>query len=826
LNSIVSNDQRSPFQEKIKFRLLLSIGFLSAAIIAFQFALMQVLSIVQWYHFAYLVISVALLGFGAAGTVLAIFRQRLLKHINLLLPVLMISCGITMAWAMDISQCPFIRFDSYLLFANYSHIGRLLLTYLLFFIPFFLGALAIGLIFDNYVAAIGKIYFANLLGSGVGGLLVLALIWLFFPNQLPALISILAVIAGTIMIPANYYKQKRKDTDISSIPNSKFTKSKIWLSTFAIVAFAICAWKIIVPPQLLLSQFKDLSKTLLLPDAAIKMEKTSPYGLVQTVTSPVLRYAPGLSLTAQQTVDVKSAVFINGDWLGVVTGSDTSHILNYTSFALPYSMSQRNDVLVLRAGTAMEVAHAFSNKAKKIVAVESNAILLSILTNELAHDNDSLFYNAAIKIRKLEPRTFLQIDTSHYDLISLPVVGSFGGSAGLYALHEQFLLTKEAFIEMWSRLKDGGSISITAWMDYPARQPLKLLATLVEVLEELKIQQPKNHIAAIRSWNTISFVMTKSALTEKEISGIRNFCKRMQFDPALLPGLLPEERTTIHQLQDSSFFINMDKLFSAERKDLYASYDFNIIPATDNRPYFAQFIRWKSLPHLAEYFGNRSIPFFEIGYLLVVITLVQIAIISVVLILLPLFKLRWKGKNKFRVLLYFSGIGLGYMFVEMVFIQRFILYFGQPVYAASAVITSLLIFSGLGSYMSGYFVAKRKVMLMIFTAIVVLLFIYSFTLTPVLQQTVHGRLPLKLLIVFLLIAPLAFCMGIPFPAGLLQVSQTNARIIPWAWGLNGCVSVISTALATIIAVEAGFTMVMLLAALAYCLPLLVWSRWK
>src|SRR5688572_2356267 len=157
---------------------------------------MQVLSFVQWHHFAYMVISVALLGFGAAGTVLTIFRQYLLKHFHVLLPVLMISCGMGMALVVDISQLPFIRFDSYLLFANYSHIGRLLLTYLLFFIPFLLGALAIGLIFDHHVAVIGKVYFANLLGSAAGGLLLLGLIWFLLPNRLPAFISLLPVIAG------------------------------------------------------------------------------------------------------------------------------------------------------------------------------------------------------------------------------------------------------------------------------------------------------------------------------------------------------------------------------------------------------------------------------------------------------------------------------------------------------------------------------------------------------------------------------------------------------------------------------------------------------
>ena len=117
-------------------------------------------------------------------------------------------------------------------------------------------------------------------------------------------------------------------------------------------------------------------------------------------------------------------------------------------------------------------------------------------------------------------------------------------------------------------------------------------------------------------------------------------------------------------------------------------------------------------------------------------------------------------------------------------------------------------------------------MFLILALIVALLFIYSFILTPVLQQTIHLKLPFKLLIIFLLMAPLAFCMGIPFPAGMSHVSKTNAQEIPWAWGLNGCVSVISTALAMIVAVELGFTWVMLLAALAYCLPLMVQMNWK
>jgi hypothetical protein len=480
-------------------------------------------------------------------------------------------------------------------------------------------------------------------------------------------------------------------------------------------------------------------------------------------------------------------------------------------------------VLVLRAGTGVDVAHAVSRNAKNIVAVEPNAVILQTLQKQFAAETDSLLHHPAVSVHAIEPRTFLLMDTSHYDLIILPMIGTFGGSAGLYALQEQFFLTKEAFREMWLKLYEGGAISVTVWMDYPVRNSLKVLATLVETLNDLKISNPQHHIAAVRSWGTITFVITRSPLNQSEVINIRNFGDQMMFDPAILPGLKPEERVAYNQFQDNRFFDYVDSILSPGKNKFYTDYDFNIKPATDNKPYFSQFIKWRNIERISGFFGNRTLPFFEIGYLLVIVTLIQISILSIVFIILPLFKIGWRGKNKFQIILYFTGIGMGYMFVELIFIQRFILYFGNPVYSASAIITSLLLFSGIGSYYSKYFQHKRR-LLTIFAAIVFILLAYSFILTPILQQTVHYSLASKLLIVFLLTAPLAFFMGVPFPLGLSNLAKTDSEVVPWAWGINGCTSVISTALATIVAVEMGFTWVMLFAALAYCLPLLVQIR--
>lgn len=791
-----------------KFKLYLAIALLSAAIISFQLALIQILSNVQWHHLAHMVISMALLGFGAAGTVLSIFRNRIIAHTETLLPFLMTATGIAMSLVTDISQTSLLRFDSYLLFAEYDHIGKLLLTYLIYFLPFFFGALAIGLVFMRHVAEIGKIYFSNLVGSGVGGLITLLLISFFFPKQVPALIAMLPLIGGFMIIPSG---------------------KRFWNIAFALVGVVVIGWKCFYPPKLELSQYKDLSKTLLLPNSKIILEKASPYGVVQMVSSPALRYAPGMSLSAQQASQIKMAAFLNGDWFGAVSDwkkSDTAMILDYTTFALPYIMKKRNSVLVLQAGTGIEVAHAITRGAANVVAVESNPVILSILKKHFAIETDSLFFHPGVVVGNIESRTFLSLDDSYFDLVSLPMVGTFGGSAGLSALHEQFLLTRQALGEIWFKLEPEGVVSVTSWMDYPIRNPLKILATMVEVLEESGIKNPREHIAAVRSWGTITFVMKKSILQTIEVNNIRRFCEEMMFDPAILPHLDTEERSRYNQFQDDQFFSYVDSILAPRREAFYEDYDFNIKPATDNRPYFSQYIKWSSLDRLAQFFGNRSIPFFEIGYLLVIITLVQISIVSFILILLPLFRLRWKGRSRTGVILYFSGIGMGYMFVEMVLIQRFILYLGNTVYSASAVITSLLIFSGLGSYYSSFFLQSKTRLLAMFSFIIGLLVAYSFILTPILQETIHVSFFVKSLIILLTIAPLAFCMGIPFPAGLSQVSGRHPEVVPWAWGINGCVSVVSTALATIIAVEMGFMWVMLLAAVAYCMPLLVQRQWR
>lgn len=781
-----------PIGEISMIRTKISIGLVSAAIIAFQLVLMQILSYIQWYHFAYMIISIALLGFGAAGTFLTIFRQRLQKNYYRIFPFLLFITAILISVVVIVAGSDAIRFDSLLLFHDLRYASRLLATYLIFFLPFFTGALAIGMSFLKFSGQIGKIYFANLIGSGIGGIIALILMLWLHPEQLPLAIAVFALAGGLIALPKNAEKL---------------------LKYAALVSIVVLITVFFNPVKLKPSEYKDISKTLLLPDATIEYEKSSPYGLVQVVSSPVLRYAPGVSLSYRKPFPVRKAVFSNGNWNGfLVPGTDQqkSSMLNYTPQSLPYHIEKIDKVLILDAGTGENVSLALSYDIIDINATEANAEIFDILQNSFA-DQDK------VKLHRTLARTLLVSGTSDYDLIQLPIIGSFFGNSGLNAVETRYELSIEAFNEMWDKLADNGMICLSCWMDYPVRNTYRLLASIDRLLEEKNISHPEEHIIAIRSWSAVTFLVKKSGFSKNQEKQVQEFCNDLMFDPLILPGTKEIMRGKYNLIQDTSFFTTIERILSPDKNEFLDEYSFRVQPTTDNRPFFFQNIRWSEINQLIASFGESRIPFFELGYILILFTFIQIIIIAGIFIILPLFIKSWKSNNKMWVFVYFSGIGLAFMFIEIVFIQQFTFYFGQPIYATAASISILLIASALGSYYSASLQITKKVLLLIPLIIAILLLLHTFLLSNILLYTIAASLTVKILVSIVLIGITGFFLGMPFPVGIKYLSVTRQADVPWAWAFNGYFSVISTALATIISVETGFVWVLLLAAITYVL---------
>lgn len=784
-------------------RLQLALLFISISIISFQIVLIQILSFVQWHHFAYMIISIAMLGFGTAGTILSLIKDKLLKRSNEILPLLMILSGLTMPFVVYLSQTSSIRFDTMLFFTGNYQIGRLLVNYILFTIPFFLGALAIGIIFTKHANLIGKLYFSNLIGSGIGGLLILVLIWIFFPEKLSAIVGLFAVISGLIL----------------------FNKINIEFYFTSLISLIILAVSFLYSPEFQPSEFKSRSKTLLLQYAKIIDRQTGPYGVLETISSPLIRSADGLSLKFQGEVKSGFAIFCNGDLVGSLLSknqNDSSNFLHYTTAQLPFVMKKRDKVLVLNSGSGIEILRSLNAGVRSVAAVEPNTSIVDLLTTKHPELNDSVYLRRQVSVYKTSARSFLLSSNEKFDLIILPTIDAFGGTSGLYSLREQFHLTIEAIDDMLSQLNSDGALMINVWLDYPPRNSLKILATISEALEIRNLTNSQNYLIAIKNWNYLTIIVKATPVTRDEEAVVRTFCSDMLFDLVLFPNLKTEERDRFNKLFDNQFYLLVDKIFYSknDRDGLYNEYIFNISPATDNKPFFSQFLRWKNIKHLEEELGNQNIPFLELGYILLYVTFIQICIVAVVLIVLPLFKIGFSGTNKFSVLIYFGGIGIGYMFVEIVFIQMYTLYFGNPIYSVSTVICLMLVCSGIGSYITqnAKFVhAKSKLIIAI---IVILLLIQALILKEILYATIHYSLSFKILIALILIAPCAFFMGIPFPAGIKKTSDQSPSLIPWAWGINGFASVLATVLATVLAVEFGFTAVFFCAALFYSLVII------
>jgi len=332
-------------------RINVAIGLISAAIIAFQLILMQILSYVQWYHFAYMIISIALLGFGAAGTFLTIFQQKLEKNYYTLFPFLLIVTAILIPVVVGIANSEAVRFDSLLIFQDSRHIGKLILTYFIFFLPFLTGALAIGMSFSKFADQIGKIYFSNLIGSGIGGIIAIFFMQWIIPEQQSFAVAILAFVGGIVSLPKN---------------KKKLIRIIVPLSTLILIILFF------YPPRLTPSEYKDISKTMLLPDAKVEYRKSTPHGFVEIVSSPVLRYAPGVSLAYRDSFPVRKVVFNNGNWMGCLLPqpleANETNILDYTPQALPYHIDNIKNALIINAGTGENVLLALSHQVARITA--------------------------------------------------------------------------------------------------------------------------------------------------------------------------------------------------------------------------------------------------------------------------------------------------------------------------------------------------------------------------------------------------------------------------------------------------------------------------
>jgi spermidine synthase len=809
----------------------LSVALVSGAIIAYEIAVMRAFSIGSWSHFGSMVISIALFGFGVFSTVLCLRTAYFKKTWSLWSNLSLIALGPLMVAANTLAQG--LPFNAIFLISDPSQKWYLAGFFLLYFVPFLAGAMFLGLVFLEGRGAFGRIYFANMSGSGIGGLILLLSMYRVAPEHL--------IVVALALWAAGAAFWLLSGTGRRLLPALVLSVS---LALSLAVAF----------PQIGVSPFKGVSYARRFPDSEVVYRSASPLGEMEVYQSSYFHFAPGLSDTAAFSL----AKMPEKAFLGMYIDSDgpigvmkdlppgQTAYFDYLPMSMPYLIKKNPDVFIMQFGGGVSTRIALKAPAGTITAAEGNPAMIRAIKDDpyISRFTGRILDDPRIKLVPFNGRIFVNGKNDAYDIIDLSLADSTGlSSPGGFSITEKYLYTKESFTACMRALRDGGILSITVWnKEDPPKSTLKLLSTITAAAAERGGDARRDFFIAHTYLSTMTVLWKKGGFSEAEVATLRRYCAAMSFEVVYDPGLdtsladLPK----VFEAYRSVFFTagdNMDgntldlsagnlyrmvaRAFIEGRGPAVASgYVFDTSPLTDNRPYFAGFIKFGDIPNFIDKLETVSD---EWGYLLLWATLGVSLILGAALITLPVvagwrhFFSRRTGKAS--TILYFACLGVGYIMVEVGMISHYMLILENPTVSASVLITGMLVFSGLGSFLSGRFLANpRRAALLACWTVAAILVLYTLFLGPVLDAAGFWPYPARIAICLLMLFPLAFAMGLPFPLGMGTLSKMGREhFFVWAWGINGSFSVIGSVLVPILSVLLGLSSVLLLSAGIYLL---------
>jgi spermidine synthase len=797
--------------------------FTSASVLAYEILLMRLLSISFWYHFAYMVISLALLGFGASGSFLFLLSRRVYRNMDAWL--ILLAGAASLSFPLAFSLAKEIGLDPLQLVWQSTEWVKMLATYLLMAIPFLLSGAIVGIILSAAGRDVPRLYAADLLGAGFGCMAVVPAFYLGPPWMLLPLLS------GSVLAGAGW----------CCMPTAWGGGKGILV--LPVTGTLILASYVLLPPVPQVHHTKALPVTMTFPDAKVEAERDGPLGLIHVVGSSLIREVPGLSLNygldgkgQEGVLPNQKIIFSDGDSLSTITRfkgdlNELEH-LDFTTMALPYHVRRPKNVLVVGAGGGTDVLLALKEQASSITALESNPQIAELMTGPFAGFSGHLYSKPEVRLLIREARQFLHRTGDRFDLIQLSLLDSFGGSsAGLYSAAESYLYTTEAFGLYLSRLSESGILAVTCWLKLPPRDSLRVFSTALSALREAGIsQKPEEHLVMIRSWKTSTLLVSKAPFTAEEIEKVLAFNERRSFDVDYFAGI-KEDMTNRYDVQKEAYsFKGATSLAGPESESFLRGYLFDVSPTTDDRPYFSLFFRWDKAWTLLQQLRREFLPFVEIGYVLIIATLVQAVMAGGALILLPLLGLRRAGewaqgglsaREVLGTLFYFGFIGFAFMFLEMSLLPKYTLLLSHPIYSTAVVLGAVLVFAGCGSFNVRHVESRSLWLAVTFVCAWVLI-------QALLEERIFAwalDLPFagRLVLTVVMVGSLSFFLGWPFPIGLRETSGRFPSLVPWAWGINGCASVIGAVLGKMISMSVGLRMTMLMAAALYLLSAIVFG---
>lgn len=765
----------------------------SMATIALELVLTRIYSVTMYYHFAFLAISVALLGLATAGsTIFVLPRLFTSARAPRLASVFMLGFAVASLWALAAAVTSPISLTGWT-----ANLGRLAHVYVAAAAPLVCSGFAISLAIANAGDAIERIYMVDLIGAGIGCVLIVPAIGLFGAPGAVLIVGALGALAALLFA---LVEQSRRNI-------------LILMSSLAVVALAVLG---------------------------IREAADHRFGIVRNPAkfignrNVLFEHWNSFSqITVAPAGDSDHLwIFIDGDaatrlWKApaVVAEPDPRlRIPEIRAAALVYALRPKGPAAIIGPGGGTDVISALRAGVARVVAIEINPIIIDrVVRGQFAALAGNLYTRPDVDVVIDEGRSYLRRTDDRFATIQATLVDTWAASSsGAFTLSENNLYTVEAFEEFFAALAPGGIVSITRW--YDARSPaefVRLLAIARTALERRGIDpsHSHDHIAVVTDGERrASLLVSRDPLSEADLSHLEQLIASAHVAALYVPGRARPDSLLARVLETPAL------------SDALATLPYLASPTTDNQPFFFYH------QHLGDVLRRiGSAPTGQVNdvglYILIVLlgfsTLTAIAFVIAPLVVFRRRDLAVMRGPKLRVVAYFACLGLGFILVEIGFMQQFVLFLGHPVYSLAVVLSSLLIASGIGAAASAW-LARRfgevRAHWFAVGTLVVVLGGYALALTPLFNALIGLPLGARVAIAIGFVTLPGLGMGTFVPRGVRTANAIGSGLVAWGWGVNGATSVIGSTLAVVLPINFGFRFVLVVGLSVYVLAGLVLPR--
>jgi spermidine synthase len=767
---------------------LAGVALVSASLLMTELALTRIFSVIMYYHFAFLAISIALLGISASGVFAYVWRRRLASQ-----PTghLLTSTALLYALCTLVSLFFLVRLRVGLSYSP-DNLRLMLTIYGLAALPFFTGGLVVTLAVSRLTDRINSVYAADLLGAAAGCLLLIPLL-----DRLGAPGVVLAAAAMAVLAAVMFATGPRQWQALGA--GTAMLAIALAGQLSGVAGFDVVDTKGHKGDRVLFSKWNSFSRV------GVYEREHGDWSLSPAYSGP----RPGTRF-----MDIDSAA--STPILQLRTDLSNAEYLRFELTALAYHLQTPGfRALVIGPGGGRDLASALIFGAGAVDGVEINPIIANdVMRGQFREYSGGIYANPRVHIAIDDGRSFVRRASDRYDVIQASLVDTWAATAaGAYTLTENTLYTVDAFDDYLDHLADDGMLTITRWVFDGLR--------LVSLAQEACAQRGwrvEDRLMIVRYERVATFLFGRAPFTKAQVESVRSTASRLGFEILYAPGTVPPPDGEDVDGTSTGDYARL--ITTSDRDRFYAGYAADIRPTTDDRPFFFHTTKLKDQFGVA--FGRSML--FGNG-LSALLTLLGIAAGLVVLFVVGPLALADRGvvhpPGWFAWLMYFSALGMGFMLIEVSVLQRFVLLLGHPVYSLTVTLFSLLLGTGLGAAWSRTFDERtlpRSAMVALATVAAIALVVVVLV-TPLVNWAIPLSRTWRIAVAIATLVPIGVVLGIPMPTGLRLVQRTDPDLIPWAWGLNGALSVLGATLAIFVAMNWGFGVTLVAAAATYLIGL-------